>query len=119
MHMKTQSHMHGANPRGKYLPRQPALEEVQQNESQGFKVVSSGLFQSKMCIETGIACCAGQVLILLVRYVLIGLGIPKPLGKPKIYAIYLICSLASSHQEIVWFDVPEAHKSEAVTTHCV
>ena len=80
MHMKTQSHMHGANPRGKYLPRQPALEEVQQNESQGFKVVSSGLFQSKMCIETGIACCACEVFILFVRYVLVGLGIAKPLG---------------------------------------
>ena len=72
-----------------------------------------------MSIETGIACCAGQILILLVRYVLIRLGIPKPLGKPKIYAIYLVGSLASSHQEIVWFNVPEAHKSEDVMPHCV
>lgn len=44
----------------------------------------SGLTNAKVCVDGGIACCPREVLVLSVRDMLVGAGIPILLGQPKV-----------------------------------
>lgn len=58
-----------------------------------------------MGIDRGISCGTGQVLVLSVGDVEMGLWVSILLGQTEIDDIDLIASLADAHQEVVWFDV--------------
>ena len=58
-----------------------------------------------MSIDGGVAGGAGQVLVLPVGDVEVGLRVPVLLGKTKVDDIDLVTALANSHQEIVRFNV--------------
>lgn len=55
--------------------------------SLGFRLSScanSRLFYTQVGIDTGVACCACEVLVFSVRYVLFGPGVPVLLSKSKV-----------------------------------
>lgn len=58
-----------------------------------------------MGINTGIAGCSGQVLVLPVRDVQVALGVAVFLCKSEINHVHLVATLANAHQEVVWLDV--------------
>ena len=59
-----------------------------------------------MGVDGGISGCSGQVLILSIRDVKVGLWIAILLRQAKINNIDLIASLSNTHQEVVWLDIP-------------
>lgn len=58
-----------------------------------------------MGINTGIAGCSGQVLVLPVRDVQMALGVAVFLCKSEINHVHLVAPFANAHQEVVWLDV--------------
>lgn len=58
-----------------------------------------------MGVDGGIASSSGQVLILPIRNVEVGLGVTVFLGQTKIDDIDLVASLANAHEEIVGLDI--------------
>ena len=58
-----------------------------------------------MCVNTGVACSAGQILVFPVRYVLMCACVAIFLGQAKVYDIYKVAFLAESHQEVVGLHV--------------
>lgn len=58
-----------------------------------------------MSIDTGITSRTGQILVLTVGNVEMGLGVAVFLGKTEIDDIDLIASLANTHQEVVGLDI--------------
>lgn len=58
-----------------------------------------------MSVDTGITSRTGQVLVLTIGDVEMGLGVTVFLGQTEIDDIDLIASLANTHQEVVGFDV--------------
>ena len=63
------------------------------------------LTNSEMCVDTGITSRAGQVFVLPVRDMEVGLRIPIFLCKAKINDVHLISTLANSHQKVVGLDI--------------
>ena len=58
-----------------------------------------------MCVETGIACCPGQVLVVFIRNMLIRFRIAKFFRQTKVNDKHNTTLLAQPHQEIIWFDI--------------
>ena len=58
-----------------------------------------------MGVDGGITGCAGQVLVLPVRDVEVGLRVTVLLGQTKIDDIDLVAALADAHEEVVGLDI--------------
>jgi len=58
-----------------------------------------------MGVDTGISCCAGQVLVLAVRYMLMSLRVAVFLCKAKVNYIHKVTLLAKTHEEVVGLDI--------------
>jgi len=54
-----------------------------------------------MCVDAGITCSTSQVLVLSVRYMLMGLGVTVLLSQAKVNHIHEVTLLAETHQEVV------------------
>lgn len=58
-----------------------------------------------MCVDTSIASCACQVLVLSVRNVDVCLGVTELFRQTEVDHVHLIRSLAEPHQEVVRLDI--------------
>jgi len=87
------------------LPRERATEEIHKNVSERFEVVAARLFNTQMSVDGGVASSTGQVLVLSIRNVKVGLRVSVLLGETKVDDIDLVSPLADSHQEVVRLDV--------------
>lgn len=56
-------------------------------------------------VDGGITGSSGQVLVLSVRDVKVGLRIAILLGQAKVNNVDLVSSLSNTHQEVVWLDI--------------
>ena len=63
------------------------------------------LTDAEVGVDTGIACCAREVLVLSVGNVEVGLRVAVFFSKAKVDNVDLVTSLADAHQKVVWFDV--------------
>ena len=75
--------------------------------TEGFQIVSTGLFASKMGIDTHVTRRARERLALPVRNVLLRLGVTVLLGHTKIYDVNYISALGawSTNEKVVRLDV--------------
>lgn len=87
------------------LPGERTTAEVEHDISEGFHVITTGLLDSEMGVDTGIPGSTSQVLILAVRDVEVGLGVTVFLREAKIDDVNLVPTLSNAHQEVVRFDV--------------
>lgn len=89
------------------LPGKATAKEIHEDVTEGFQIVSSRLFASKMGIDTHVTGSTGQRLSLAVGNVLLGLGVAVLLGHAKIDHVDDIGCLGtrSSNQEVVRLDI--------------
>lgn len=87
------------------LPRKGPAEEVHEDVSQGLQVIATGLFNTKMSVDRGVTSCACQVLVLSVRNMKMGLGVPVLLRKAEIDDVDLVATFSDTHKEVVGLDI--------------
>jgi len=58
-----------------------------------------------MSIDRRVSCGAGEILVLPVGNVKVGVGVTKFLREAEIDDINYVFVLADAHQEVVWFDI--------------
>ena len=87
------------------LPGERTTEEIHEDVSEGFEVVAASLFDTQVSIDGRVTSSAGQVLVLPVGDVQVGLWVPVLLGEAEIDHIDLVATLSNPHQEIVRLDV--------------
>lgn len=87
------------------LPRQRALQQIEQHVTDCFKIVASGLLDALVGVDAGIPGRAREVLAVLVRDVL-ALAVLEALSETEVDDVDLIFRLVrSSNQEVVWLNV--------------
>ena len=67
--------------------------------------MNNKLTNAQVRVDAGVTSGAGQVFVLTVRDVEMGLRVAIFLGQPEINHIHLVSALADAHQEIVGLDV--------------
>lgn len=87
------------------LPRESASKEVHENVGERFQIIAASLLDTQMSIDRGVASSTGQIFVLSVGDMQVGLGISEFLGETEIDNVDLVASLPDSHQEVIWFDV--------------
>jgi len=87
------------------LPWQCTAEEVHENVGKGLKVITTGLLDSQVSVYGCITSSTGEILVLPVRNVKMGLRVSELLGETKVDNIDLIASFADAHEEVVRLDV--------------
>lgn len=88
------------------LPGQRAAQEVQQHVAKGLNVIPAALLDAQVCVDAGIACCAGQVLVLTIGDVDVGFWVAVLLCQTKVDDVDLVGPLAQPHEEVVRLNVP-------------
>lgn len=78
------------------LPREAALEEVDEDVADGLEVVTAGLLDAKMVVDGGITGRTGQGAALALGNVLQGAGVTVPLGQTKVDAVDEVAGPAAS-----------------------
>lgn len=87
------------------LPRERAAAEIEHDVAKRLHIITARLLNAKMGVNRGITGSAGQVLVLSVRNVEVGLGISVLLGEAEINNVDLVATLADTHEEVVGLDV--------------
>lgn len=87
------------------LPWEGATAEVQHNVSERLHVVAAGLLDAQVGVDGGITSGSGQVLVLPIRDVEVGLGVTVFLGQTEIDDIDLVAALADAHEEVIRLDI--------------
>lgn len=87
------------------LPGKGTAEEVHEDISEGFEVITTSLLDAKMGVDGSVAGGTGQVLVLAVGDVKMSLGVTEFLCKAEIDDVDLVATLADAHQKVVGFDV--------------
>lgn len=89
----------------KSLPRKRAAQEVENNVTNGFQVVSSGLLITEMGVDGGIPGGSGQVLAIS-EWDVLTVGRLETLGETEINDVDSVLSLVvASNKEVIRFDV--------------
>lgn len=87
------------------LPWEGATAEVQHNVSKRLHVITAGLLDAQVGVDGGITSSSGQVLVLPIRDVEVGLGVTVFLGQTEIDDIDLVAALADAHEEVIRLDI--------------
>ena len=87
------------------LPGERTTEEIHENVSERFEIVAASLLNTKVSVDGGVTGSAGEVLVLPVGNVKMGLRVSVLLGKAEIDHIDLVATFPDPHQEIVRLDV--------------
>jgi hypothetical protein len=89
----------------KALPRERSTTKVHHDISQGFKIITTRLFNAEMGVDGGVSRCPCEVFVLTIGNVKMGFGVAVFLGETKVDDIDLISTFADSHEEVVGFDI--------------
>ena len=87
------------------LPRERSTEEVHEDVSERFKIITASLLDTQVSVDGSVAGSASQVLVLSVGDVKVGLRVPVFLGETEVDDIDLVATLSDSHQKVVRLDV--------------
>lgn len=87
------------------LPGEGATAEIKHDIAQRLHIVTTGLLNTQVSVDTGITSGTSEVLVLTVGDVEVGLGVTVFLGQTKVNDIDLVSTLANTHQEIVGLDI--------------
>jgi hypothetical protein len=89
------------------LPWETATEEVHENVTQSFQVVSARLLASEMGVDTHVTRCTGERFALPVRNVLLRLWVTVLLSHTEVHNVNYISALGawSADEEVVRLDV--------------
>ena len=82
------------------------LEEVDQDESKGFKVVSPTLLNSQVGIYRGIPGSSSEILSVPVGNMLSSFWVSEPLGESKINYVDEVLLFSDSNKEVIGLDIP-------------
>ena len=83
------------------LPGEGTTEEIHEDVSKGFKIVAASLLNTEVSVDGGVTGSTGQILVLPVGNVKMGLRISVLFGKTEINHIDLVAALPDSHQKVV------------------
>ena len=87
------------------LPREGALEQVEQNVADGFEIITTRLLNTLVCVDGGVASGSSQVFAVLVRNVL-ALRVLEALGQSEINDVDIVFGdLSAANKEVVRLDV--------------
>ena len=87
------------------LPGQRTTAEVEHHVTKRLHVVTTGLLDTQVGVDTGVTSGTSQVLVLTVRDVEVSLGVTVLLGQTEVNNVDLISTLANAHEEVVGLDV--------------
>jgi hypothetical protein len=87
------------------LPGKRTTEEIHENIRERFEIIATSLLNTQVGVDGGVTGSTGEVLVLSVGNVKVGLRVSVLLGKAEINDIDLVSTLADSHQKVVWLDV--------------
>jgi|SRR5712671_2908212 len=87
------------------LPRESSTKEIHEDIGKRLQIIAASLLHSQMGVDRRISGSSGQILVLAIGDMKMGLGIPVLLRKTKVNDIDLIAALANTHEEVVGFDV--------------
>ena len=87
------------------LPGKGTSQEVHQDVGKRFKIIATSLLDTQVGVDGGVARSSGEILVLSVRNVKMGLGVTELLGETEIDDIDLISTLSNAHEEVVGFDI--------------
>jgi hypothetical protein len=89
------------------LPWQPAAEEVHEDMTQSFQIVSSGLLAAKMGVDAHVSGCAGKRFPLPIWNMLFCFGVAVLLGHAEVDDVNNVGSfrVGTAYEEVVWLDV--------------
>lgn len=87
------------------LPGKGSTAEVEHDISERFHVITAGLLDTQMGVDTGITGGTSQVLVLSVGNVEVSLGVTVLLGKTEINDVDLVTTLADTHEEVVGLNI--------------
>ena len=87
------------------LPRKGTSEEIHQDISKRFEVITTTLLDTQVSVDGGIAGSSSETLVLSVRDVNMGLGVTELLGETEIDDIDLIATPSNVHDEVFRFDI--------------
>ena len=76
-----------------------------ENISQRFKIITTSLLNTQVCVDGSVTRSTGQVFVLSVRDMEMGLWISEFLCETKVDDVDLVSALANAHQEVVRFDI--------------
>mmetsp|Transcript_98889 Transcript_98889/g.189798 ORF Transcript_98889/g.189798 Transcript_98889/m.189798 type:complete len:229 (-) Transcript_98889:400-1086(-) len=88
------------------LPWQTPSTEVHQDIANSFKIITSTLLNTEMCVHAGISSCACEIFALSVGDVLLRLWVTVLLCEPKVNDVHLVGLLAQTNEEVVRLDIP-------------
>lgn len=87
------------------LPGKRTTAEVEHDITEGFHIITAGLFDTKVSVDTGITGSTREVLVLTVGDVEVRLGVTVFLSETEIDDVDLITTLADTHQKVVRLDI--------------
>lgn len=87
------------------LPGKGAAQEVHKNVGERLQVIAAGLLDTQVGVDGRVASRTGQVLVLPVGNVEMGLGVTVLLGETEVDDVDLVATLTDTHQEVVGLDV--------------
>jgi hypothetical protein len=87
------------------LPGESTAEKVHKNISQRLEVIPTGLLNAQMGVDRGVAGSTGEILVLSVWNMEVGLRVTEFLCQTKINDVDLVAPLSDAHQKVVGFDV--------------
>jgi len=87
------------------LPWESTAEEIHEDVCEGFKVITTSLFDAQVGVDRSVASGTSQVLVLAVRDVQVGLWVAEFLCETKVNNVDLVATFANAHQEVVGLDV--------------
>lgn len=91
----------------KALPRESSTQEVHENVTKSFQIISPRLFPSQMCINAHVTCSAGERFSLSVGNMLLRLRVTVLLSHTEIDHMddIGVFGSRSPNQEVVWLDI--------------
>ena len=87
------------------MPRETSLDKVHEDHPNLLKVISSGLLNTHVCVQTCITRRPCQLLIVFVANVTTSAGVLISLGQTKVNDVDYVLVVALAYQEIVGLDV--------------
>lgn len=87
------------------LPGKGTTAEVEHDIAEGFHIITAGLLDTQVGVDTGVTRGSGEVLVFTVGDVEVRLGITVFLRETKIDDVDLVTTLADTHQEVVGLDI--------------
>jgi hypothetical protein len=87
------------------LPWEGTTKEVHEDVGKGLEIITTSLLDAQVGVDGGVTSGTGQVLVLAVGDMEMGLWVPEFLRKTEVDNVDLVATFSNAHQEVVGLDV--------------